>query len=1161
MRIDRINLSRYGIFTDHFIDFGDRPDSGPDLHLVYGPNESGKSTSFAAFLDLLFGIETRSRYGFLHDYPSMRIGALLTIGGVQREFVRVKRAKNSLLDGKEQPISESVILGDLGGIDRASYETMFSLNDDTLEAGGESILASKGDLGQLLFSASAGLSELSQHLSDMRRETEGFYKARARSGELLALKQRLKELKDERDAIDIAALEFARLVDARNRASTAYGEALSESGRAQAHIESLQRQLGALPHLARLATLRTNYSAYSQIPDAPLGWADEIGELRRDDISLDSRIRTRQEDITAIEAELNAIEVDQPILDLAGEIEVLRELQMRHAGAEKDLPKLRFQRTDAKSSVAGLLGALDCDADTDPTEILLNAETLGSFRSLIEIRSGIGSVLDTTVRELVDAQDSLDEVLAQTGETSVPAPKAVLQEVPLAQLIAAVAAVRESDHAARLKIAEQDCEELKGDLARHLVSLKPWSGKIDQLQNMPTPTSSQLETWREAVAKAVSALDRYDDQIDTFEADLRRTDAELDAISNATGLVTENEAADIRTAREAAWVEHKHALDIISAETFEAALRRDDRVMAVSLRHATDAALITQLHQKIAGLTEDLETAQTRRQKVLDHQAEILQQISAAVCAVSDDLPDCMQIKQLSDWLDERRAALEVHNDIQKQVSKIEAAERDAALVCKRVKEVLTVAGIKQGMSDDLGDLLIVAQAVIDQQGAARLRKEKIAAARKAIEIRTRRQSDAKDAEVVWQRQWADLCGSCWLAERKSLPDVAAMGEILTVLEKLAPLAERLRGLDDRIEKMERDQQEYSKVVTAIAASLGMDASGSVTGLSAGILRRLGDAEKALVDRGFIRARLETARSDLRDIAGRKDVVERRKTDMLNHFKVETLDDVDNRLRDLDKRQDLAAEIADLEGDICLTFDTISAAEAEALLADLDRATTEVEIAEERGRLDDLTVRKEGLFAEFSKASDRVEAVGGDSRVARLEEARATVLLEIEEGAASYLRLRLGIVAAEHALRLYREQHRSAMMTRASDAFVSISRGAYRGLATQPFQDSEVLVALGADDSSKLASEMSKGTRFQLYLALRVAGYFEFSQRRQPVPFVSDDILETFDEGRAEETLRIFSDMAQIGQVIYLTHHRHLCGIAKRVCPDVKIHELPARSV
>jgi len=87
------------------------------------------------------------------------------------------------------------------------------------------------------------------------------------------------------------------------------------------------------------------------------------------------------------------------------------------------------------------------------------------------------------------------------------------------------------------------------------------------------------------------------------------------------------------------------------------------------------------------------------------------------------------------------------------------------------------------------------------------------------------------------------------------------------------------------------------------------------------------------------------------------------------------------------------------------------------------------------------------------------------------------------------------------------------------------------------------LHAREATGSSKQASALSKGTRFQLYLALRVAGYQELVSRRQSVPFIADDILETFDDFRAEETLKVFSQMANSGQVIYLTHHKHLCDI------------------
>ncbi|OHV62231.1 hypothetical protein LCM4577_33105 [Mesorhizobium sp. LCM 4577] len=50
--------------------------------------------------------------------------------------------------------------------------------------------------------------------------------------------------------------------------------------------------------------------------------------------------------------------------------------------------------------------------------------------------------------------------------------------------------------------------------------------------------------------------------------------------------------------------------------------------------------------------------------------------------------------------------------------------------------------------------------------------------------------------------------------------------------------------------------------------------------------------------------------------------------------------------------------------------------------------------------------------------------------------------------------------------------------------------------------------------------------------------------------------IRTFDHLRSEEVFRLFGEMAKVGQVIYLTHHQHLCEIAKSVVPNVAIHEL-----
>ncbi|MDZ7603242.1 MAG: AAA family ATPase, partial [Hoeflea sp.] len=252
MRLNRLDLTRYGKFTDHVIDFGSPTEGGCDLHIVYGPNEAGKSTLFNAWLDLLYGIGAQSSYNFLHPYPTMQIGASIAVNGETRDFIRRKRAQGSLFDARDQPVSEGALLAGLGGLDRDAYRTMFSLDDETLEQGGESILASRGDLGELLFSASAGLGDLSQRLVRLRGEAEDFYKYRARSGRLADLKTELGELKAERDRLDTQASDHARLNRTHDEAAARHAAASAERQKVRARLDAINRLLLALPRLGEL---------------------------------------------------------------------------------------------------------------------------------------------------------------------------------------------------------------------------------------------------------------------------------------------------------------------------------------------------------------------------------------------------------------------------------------------------------------------------------------------------------------------------------------------------------------------------------------------------------------------------------------------------------------------------------------------------------------------------------------------------------------------------------------------------------------------------------------------------------------------------------------------------------------------------------------------
>ena len=118
MRIARLDLTRYGKFSNYALDFGAAPSGGSDFHIVYGLNESGKSTAAAAILDLLFGIEKHSAYGAAkgrasvpnwHAYATMKIGARLELGGCVYELARLKRDKNSLVDADDRAVDENLL--------------------------------------------------------------------------------------------------------------------------------------------------------------------------------------------------------------------------------------------------------------------------------------------------------------------------------------------------------------------------------------------------------------------------------------------------------------------------------------------------------------------------------------------------------------------------------------------------------------------------------------------------------------------------------------------------------------------------------------------------------------------------------------------------------------------------------------------------------------------------------------------------------------------------------------------------------------------------------------------------------------------------------------------------------------------------------------------
>ncbi|HWB09261.1 MAG TPA: AAA family ATPase [Pirellulales bacterium] len=86
---------------------------------------------------------------------------------------------------------------------------------------------------------------------------------------------------------------------------------------------------------------------------------------------------------------------------------------------------------------------------------------------------------------------------------------------------------------------------------------------------------------------------------------------------------------------------------------------------------------------------------------------------------------------------------------------------------------------------------------------------------------------------------------------------------------------------------------------------------------------------------------------------------------------------------------------------------------------------------------------------------------------------------------------------------------------------------------------------------------LSRGTREQLFLSLRLALVRVYARRGVDLPLVLDDVLVNFDARRAKAAAGVLRDFAESGhQVLVFTCHEHLWKLFRHL--KVAAHELPA---
>ena len=1183
MRLLRLDLRAFGPFSGVSLDLSAGREG---FHLIYGPNEAGKSSALRALRNLLYGIPNNTSDHFLHDYRNLRIGAALARrDGQQLEIVRRKGNKATLLPPDEkEPLDESVLHGFLGGCDQAQFETMFGIDHPGLVAGGQDIVRGQGDIGHVLFAAGAGISDLRTIRNNLEKQAEELFSPRALRP---AVNQALTELNKARKLIrdsQLPSSEWQKHKAALDEASKQLAKVEEKLGELSGQKSRLQRLAGALPAIGRFRACGEKLSGLSDVPVLPASFA----ENRRETISRLETARQVEHDTAAeiarLDGQIAALTVPQGLVPRAAEIEaVYKELSV-HRKAQGDLPGLVAKREHLQQEAAALLHELR------PELALADADRLKlSRRQQVEIQN-LGNRKEALEKQLLQARGEIADSRQRLAENSeqlaqLPPP---CDPAPLAEAVhRARSQGNLAQQGANLQ-AEIASLAAQAEIDSHKLGL--WSGPLETLERLPLPAAETIARFERSFSEAQAAIARLHGQLEKAHSDATDIERELERLRLEGEVPSEAALATARKLRDAGWqlVLHDWRKESVEAAAlseflaavggtsdlaaaYEQTVRRADDLSDRLRREANRVASRATLQAQQLSLQQ--QTAELDRQQV--SALEQLQQVDAQwrqawYPAGIDPLPP----REMQAWTQRQQGLVQQAQAIRQRTASLARLEEQIATHCRIVGNALR--GVPEGTYSSasrnategvpyspemhsatplsLDTLLLQGDGILEQiKDAAESRRQLEREKNRLAKAVTQAEAKATQAEAdltQWQAQWTAAI------QPLGLPGNTTPAVVNEVVAQTAELSGRIKdavGLSERIEAIGRESLRFHADLQQLLQSVDPDRpvpGNSFEEALEDLIRRL---RKAIADQKNLdllqsqrkaqEEKRQQARATSETLQARLNVLcqEARCASCEQLPAAEAASAEVVRLRQ--EQQTCQAQLLELAAGA--TIETLMA-EAAAISADLVP-----------GQLQQIA----GEIADLERTRDELrEAIGGEKTVlagmdasaaaAEAAEDAQDILARLEPDVQHYLRLRLAAAVLREGIERYRKKNEGPVLGRASDLFRRLTLGSFEALRID-FDDrgEQVLAGVRPDGNTVLPTAMSEGTCDQLYLSLRLASLETWLQRGEPMPFIVDDILVSFDNQRAAATLEVLAELAAQTQVIFFTHHEHLLDLASRCMP------------
>lgn len=1175
MRMKRLGMQSVLHYDAFDLDFGEEQNG---LHVLYGPNETGKSTLLHVLLDVLFGGRIEGDRKELYPSPKSRItGVIERVNGTE---LRVNRKKNRstlvLAEGSSTELSEDQLITLVGGYDRERFTLLFGFDHARLRQGGESLLQSGGHAGVSLFEAGGGVQHLQRLFTTLtERSTQlldpGFTKTSAKQ-----LNKALRAYKEAEKAIRTCGMmgdewhgERRHISDVEHKIT----ELTAQKTQYSRILSKLQRVLRVRGSIGRWQTFKDLLEKMGRVVVLS---ADEDERIIQILIDYENAVKARNELTSALqqyESDIESIHVNRRVLAHEELIGLLSEQLTQYIDFKQlDIPRLMEQKLHHEKAAEELLSSLAPELNLQEVEKLRIPFVLGERIQQISVQVKDAHNALTVAKQRVEEQVTVNARIE--GELV-----GLRESIDVSALRLLITQVRQEGNLEKaLYEKEQEWAASRVALEGLLRTQNFWNGSAEELATLPIPLRETIDQFEHEWRTVTHEIEAAEREFARLKAEFDKVQVDIDMFEKNGHVPDESELGEIRRRRDLKWELVQRVW--LKEEMDEEILREYGSYESLAQSYSSSIQHADQMgdwmRRESKRLAHRMELIRQKTQRTHDIQVceDGLTAKRQQFIALSERFTAAWEktgITPLSP-IEMRAWMTEYYRPIRAELQQVQELARDRDTIRERgdkyifqaQSELLRLQMAKEPQIGDLNRWIQRCEQVASEaEERERIRRDLINRLKESNEQferydRIYKQALAEYEEVT--RAWMQI-----QVQHPSLPndaDIAIryVGQIHLLFDHVG----HIQNIQDDIAGKQNKCHDFESQGDQLATLLEEDLSPHVSceHWVRGLLKRLNESKEQDVRIGEMEKRITEIETNIKQLEGEMDELESIlavSKDQYGCADQAALRELIRKSREYKRidQQKKETEIAVRESGDGLIVETLEMEVEE--MGDPDAIQSQIYEIEQK--INQLAQQVDSEQQQLWSLKQKFEAWDGSQADAAEQAQNAqNYLAEVDQYWNQYLRIELARRLLKRAIDQFRQQNESSILELAGAFFAKLTLGHYPELTVQYSDNEPYLAAKNSDGYVIRIHQMSDGTRDQLFLAMRLAFIEQHLRSAEPLPLIMDDILVHFDDDRAQATLEVLRQLAQKTQVIYFTHQRSVVSAVERMRDNlIHYHDLSER--